>query len=47
MRKLDYAELNQVAVELRDFLIQALSRTGGHLAAGLGVVELTLSLIHI
>mgnify|MGYP001816568807 FL=1 len=47
MRKLDYAELNQVAVELRDFLIQALSRTGGHLAAGLGVVELTVALHYV
>ena len=47
MRRLDYAELNQVAVELRDFLIQTLSRTGGHLAAGLGVVELTVALHYV
>jgi 1-deoxy-D-xylulose-5-phosphate synthase len=47
MRKLDYAELNQVAVELREFLIHTLSKTGGHLAAGLGVVELTVALHYV
>jgi 1-deoxy-D-xylulose-5-phosphate synthase len=44
LRQLPPHSLVAVADELRDFLIQSVSRTGGHLAAGLGVVELTLAL---
>ncbi|OOZ80802.1 1-deoxy-D-xylulose-5-phosphate synthase [Solemya velum gill symbiont] len=44
MRKLDDAQLSQLADELRRFLIKSVSQTGGHLAAGLGVVELTVAL---
>ncbi len=47
LRGLDIADLNQLAGEVRDFLIESVSRTGGHLAAGLGVVELTIALHHI
>ncbi|GGK19099.1 1-deoxy-D-xylulose-5-phosphate synthase [Caldalkalibacillus thermarum] len=38
------AQLNQLAAEIRQFLIEKLSKTGGHLAPNLGVVELTLVL---
>lgn len=44
LRQLGEAELMQLCVELRHFLVQSVSRTGGHLAAGLGVVELTVAL---
>lgn len=40
-------ELNGFAHEIRGFLIENVSRTGGHLASNLGVVELTLSLYNI
>ena len=47
LRKLDDAQALQVAEELRQYLIESVSRTGGHLAAGLGVVELTVALHYI
>jgi len=39
--------LRQIADELREDLINAVSKTGGHLGAGLGVVELTVALHHV
>ena len=47
LRSLSVAELEQLADELRQFLIRSVSRTGGHLSAGLGTVELTLALHHV
>lgn len=47
LRELDEAQLPALADELRQFLIQSVSKTGGHLAAGLGTVELTLALHYI
>ena len=47
LRKLEENELRQVADELRTDLIDAVSRTGGHLGAGLGVVELTVALHYV
>jgi len=47
LRKLDRADLRQVADELRDETIEAVSVTGGHLGAGLGVVELTVALHYV
>ena len=44
LRALDASELPALAEELRAELIDAVSHTGGHLGAGLGVVELTLAL---
>ncbi len=44
LRQLDENQLPQLCDELRQFLIHSISRTGGHLAAGLGVVELTVAL---
>jgi 1-deoxy-D-xylulose-5-phosphate synthase len=40
-------ELEQLAGEVRSEMIDAVSRTGGHLGAGLGVVELTVALHHV
>src|SRR5690349_11145600 len=47
LRDLGVAELTQLATELRDFLIQTVSTRGGHFAAGLGTVELTVALHHV
>jgi 1-deoxy-D-xylulose-5-phosphate synthase len=44
LRKVDDRELPKLARELRDEMIDAVSRTGGHLGAGLGVVELTIAI---
>ncbi|NOZ51750.1 MAG: 1-deoxy-D-xylulose-5-phosphate synthase [Gammaproteobacteria bacterium] len=44
VRCLDKTQLQNLADELRRFLIQSVSQTGGHLAAGLGTVELTIAL---
>jgi 1-deoxy-D-xylulose-5-phosphate synthase len=44
LRAMTPAELTQLAQELRDFLIETCSVTGGHIGAGLGVVELTIAL---
>jgi 1-deoxy-D-xylulose-5-phosphate synthase len=47
IRKLDPAQLPQLADELRSETIDAVSVTGGHLGAGLGVVELTVALHYV
>lgn len=47
LRALPESDLKQVAEELRAELIDAVSITGGHLGAGLGVVELTVALHHV
>ena len=44
LRDLDDAQLEQLAVEIREFLVAKVARTGGHLGPNLGVVELTLAL---
>ncbi|WKW50453.1 1-deoxy-D-xylulose-5-phosphate synthase [Rhodomicrobium lacus] len=47
LRQLDADQLQQVADELRTELIDAVSVTGGHLGAGLGVVELTVAIHYL
>src|SRR5438067_930284 len=47
LRRLDVSQLRQVADELRQETIDAVSITGGHLGAGLGVVELTVALHYL
>jgi 1-deoxy-D-xylulose-5-phosphate synthase len=47
IRKLKPDQLRQLADELRIETIDAVSVTGGHLGAGLGVVELTVALHHV
>lgn len=44
IRKLSPEELETLAQEIRDFLIDKISKTGGHLASNLGVVELTIAM---
>jgi len=44
LRRLDRRDLKDLAVELRAFVLDSVSRTGGHLSSNLGTVELTLAL---
>ena len=44
LKRLNFAQMAVLAEEIREFLIQTLSKTGGHLGPNLGVVELTLAL---
>jgi 1-deoxy-D-xylulose-5-phosphate synthase len=44
LKLLSLAQMTELAEEIREFLIQTLSKTGGHLGPNLGVVELTLAL---
>jgi 1-deoxy-D-xylulose-5-phosphate synthase len=44
LKSLNDAQMTELAEEIREFLIQTLSKTGGHLGPNLGVVELTLAL---
>ncbi len=47
IKRLNVSELPQLAAELRDFLIQNVATRGGHFAAGLGTVELTIALHYV
>ncbi len=47
LRQLDRKQLNQLAQELREFLVSSVAKTGGHLASNLGVVELTIALHYV
>ena len=47
LRQLDRKQLPQLADELREFLINSVSQTGGHLSSNLGVVELTIALHYV
>ena len=47
LRLLSQDELPTLAAQLRQFLIQSVSNTGGHLSAGLGTVELTIALHYV
>ncbi|MCI6245801.1 MAG: hypothetical protein MR619_07930, partial [Eubacterium sp.] len=44
IKKLNNNELNQLCAEIREYMIDTVSKTGGHLASNLGVVELTVAL---
>ncbi|GIX25590.1 MAG: 1-deoxy-D-xylulose-5-phosphate synthase [Caldimonas manganoxidans] len=47
LRRLPRGELKRLAVELRDFVLQSVSQTGGHLSSNLGTVELTIALHYV
>lgn len=47
LRQLPLDKLPALASELREFLLQTLNQTGGHLAAGLGTIELTIALHYV
>ena len=47
LRQLDRKQLPQLAQELREFLIESVAKTGGHLSSNLGTVELTIALHYV
>ena len=47
IKKKDINDLNEIADQIRQFLIQTVSQTGGHIGTNLGVVELTLALHYV
>lgn len=47
LRRLERRQLPQLAAELREFLVDSVSRTGGHLSSNLGTVELTVALHYV
>lgn len=47
IKHLTMEELNELAAEIRDFLIDSIAKTGGHLSSNLGVVELTIALHYV
>jgi 1-deoxy-D-xylulose-5-phosphate synthase len=47
LRKLDEANLPELCSEIRDFMVKIITKVGGHLGAGLGVVELTTALHYV
>jgi 1-deoxy-D-xylulose-5-phosphate synthase len=47
LRKLSRLELKQLATELRDYVLDSVSKTGGHLSSNLGTVELTIALHYV
>ncbi len=47
LKDLNKKELNQLALEIRQFLIEKVSKTGGHLSSNLGVVELTIAIYYV
>ncbi len=47
LRKLEASQLGEVCAELRDYLIRSVATRGGHFAAGLGTVELTVALHYV
>ena len=47
LRKLTFEQMEKLAQEIRSYLLEIVSRTGGHLAPNLGVVELTIALHYV
>ena len=47
LNPLNYKELIELAAEMREFIVQAVAKTGGHLGSNLGAVELTIALHRI
>jgi 1-deoxy-D-xylulose-5-phosphate synthase len=47
LRRLSRTELQQLATELRSYVLESVSTTGGHLSSNLGTVELTIALHHV
>ena len=47
LRELERSQLHRLAKELREFMIESVSQTGGHLSSNLGTVELTIALHYV
>ena len=44
LKDMDYQGLNELSTDIRKFLIENISKTGGHLSSNLGIVELTMAI---
>ena len=47
LRRLERDQLPQLAAEVREFLVESVSKTGGHLSSNLGTVELSIALHYV
>ena len=47
VRKLNSLQLKELSRQLREFLLESVASTGGHLSAGLGTIELTVAIHHV
>ena len=47
LKQLNITELNQLSLDIRNFLIENISQTGGHFSSNLGIVELTVALHYV
>ena len=47
LKSMSIEQMEELAGEIREFLVYSISRTGGHLASNLGVVELTIALHYV
>ena len=47
LKKLPCSVLEELAAELRDYIVQSVSKTGGHLSSNLGTVELAIALHYV
>ena len=47
LKEMNIDELNELAYKIRQFIIQSVSKTGGHLSSNLGIVELTIALHYV
>ena len=47
LKELTEKELNDLAKDIRQFIIESVSQTGGHLSSNLGIVELTIALHYV
>ena len=47
VKKLSMKELKELAHQIREFLIDNISKTGGHLSSNLGVVEITIAMYYV
>ncbi len=47
LKELNFKELNELSEEIRSFLVEKISKTGGHLSSNLGIVELTIAMHYV
>ena len=47
IKEMSIKELKELALQIREFLVDSLSKTGGHLSSNLGVVEITIAMYYV